>query len=127
MLAGDSADLLLAGVDASALHQGCVLCHPEFPVRVAVKFTAQVLVLDVGLPLLKGHAVTIHAHTAREAGVISGLVALCDGKSGAVTKQRPRCLLAGQVRASRGARGLPLAVAWASCSCARQHVCWGAC
>jgi elongation factor 1 alpha-like protein len=97
-LAGDSVDLLLTGVDASALRQGCVLCHPEFPVRLAMKFTAQVLVLDVGLPLLKGHAVTIHAHTAREAGVISHLAVLCDAKTGAVTKQRPRCLLAGQVR-----------------------------
>lgn len=96
-MAGDSADLLLTGIDAAVLHQGCVLCHPDFPVRVAIKFTAQVLVLDVGLPLLKGHAVTIHAHTAREAGVVSHLVALCDGRTGAVTKQRPRCLLAGQV------------------------------
>lgn len=96
-MAGDSADLVLTGVDASALHSGCVLCHPEFPVRLAVKFTAQVLVLDVGMPLLKGHAVTIHTHSAREAGVISQLVALCDSKTGAVTKQRPRCLLGGQV------------------------------
>jgi elongation factor 1 alpha-like protein len=96
-MAGDSADLTLTGVDAAALHSGCVLCHPDFPVRLAVKFTAQVLVLDVGLPLLKGHAVTIHTHSAREAGVISHLVALCDGKTGAVTKQRPRCLLGGQV------------------------------
>lgn len=95
-MAGDSADLLLSGVDASALHSGCVLCHPEFPVRLAVKFIAQVLVLDVGLPLLKGHAVTIHAHTAREAGVISHLMALCDAKTGEPTKQRPRCLTSGQ-------------------------------
>jgi hypothetical protein len=89
---------VLTGVDASALHSGCVLCHPEFPVRLAVKFMAQVLVLDVGMPLLKGHAVTIHTHSAREAGVISHLMALCDGKTGEVTKQRPRCLIGGQVR-----------------------------
>lgn len=96
-MAGDSADLVLTGVDAAALHAGCVLCHPEYPVRLAVKFTAQVLVLDVGLPLLKGQAVTIHTHSAREAGVISHLVALCDGKTGAVTKHKPRCLVGGQV------------------------------
>lgn len=96
-MAGDSADLVLSGVYVSALHSGCVLCHPEFPVRLAVKFTAQVLVLDVGMPLLKGHAVTIHTHSAREAGVISQLVALCDSKTGAVTKQRPRCLIGAQV------------------------------
>lgn len=101
-MAGDSADLVLTGVDASVLHSGCVLCHPEFPVRLAVKFIAQVLVLDVGMPLLKGHAVTIHTHSAREAGVISSMVALCDGKTGAVTKQRPRCLIGGQVSWASG-------------------------
>lgn len=90
--------MVLTGVDASALHSGCVVCHPEFPVRLAVKFIAQVLVLDVGMPFLKGHAVTVHTHSAREAGVISHLVALCDGKTGAVTKQRPRCLIGGQVK-----------------------------
>jgi elongation factor 1 alpha-like protein len=121
-MAGDSADLVLTGVDASALHSGCVVCHPEFPVRLAVKFIAQVLVLDVGMPLLKGHALTIHTHSAREAGVISHLVALCDGKTGAVTKQRPRCLIGGQVRGA----GCWLLAAWVAacvCLCFKTDIC----
>ncbi|WIA29533.1 hypothetical protein OEZ86_012032 [Tetradesmus obliquus] len=95
-LAGDSADVLLSGIDASALHAGAVLCHPEFSVHLAVKFTVQVLVLQVPLPILKGHAVTIHAHTAREAGVISALLGLCDSKTGQHRQHKPRCLLSGQ-------------------------------
>ncbi|KAF8073115.1 RFC3 [Scenedesmus sp. PABB004] len=95
-LAGDSADVVLTGVDAAALHAGAVLCHPRFPVHLAARFTVQVLVLPVPLPILKGHAVTIHAHTAREAGVISSLLGLCDAKSGAARARKPRCLLGGQ-------------------------------
>lgn len=35
--AGDSADVTLAGVDASAVCGGTVLCHPDFPVPLADK------------------------------------------------------------------------------------------
>jgi hypothetical protein len=101
-LAGDSADVLLSGIDAAALHAGAVLCHPEFPVHLAVKFTVQVLVLQVSLPILKGHAVTIHAHTAREAGVMSALLGLCDSKTGQHRQHKPRCLLSGQVSGDSG-------------------------
>lgn len=97
-LSGDSADILLTGIDASALHAGAVLCHPEYPVHLAYKFIVQVLVLQIPVPILKGHAVTIHAHTAREAGVISGLLGLCDSKTGQHRQHKPRCLLSGQVR-----------------------------
>eukprot|EP00878_Enallax_costatus_P005079 GHUV01005340.1.p1 GENE.GHUV01005340.1~~GHUV01005340.1.p1 ORF type:complete len:524 (+),score=140.75 GHUV01005340.1:175-1572(+) len=95
-LSGDSADITLTGIDPSALHAGAVLCHSEFPVHLAYKFTVQVLVLQVPVPILKGHAVTIHAHTAREAGVISGLLGLCDSKTGQHRQHKPRCLLSGQ-------------------------------
>lgn len=35
--AGDSADVTLAGVEASALCAGSVLCHPDFPVPLVDK------------------------------------------------------------------------------------------
>lgn len=40
--------------------------------------------------------VTLHAHTARESGHISGLVSLLNSKSGEVTRAKPRCVLKGQ-------------------------------
>lgn len=40
--------------------------------------------------------VTLHAHTARESGHISGLVSLLNPKSGEVMRAKPRCLLKGQ-------------------------------
>lgn len=40
--------------------------------------------------------VTIHAHSAREAGTITRLISLLDPKTGEQKKARPRCLLKGQ-------------------------------
>jgi translation elongation factor EF-1alpha len=57
----------------------------------------QVLVLQVPLPILKGQAVTVHAHTAREAAVVSALLGLCDPRTGQPRQHKPRCLTSGQV------------------------------
>lgn len=96
--AGDSAELKLAlsDGDASAVHRGAVVCHPDFPVPLAHSFEARVVVLDVPIPVVKGQAVTVHAHAARDSAHVSGLVSLIDGKSGDVIRERPRCLLKGQ-------------------------------
>jgi elongation factor 1 alpha-like protein len=80
--AGDSADVVLAGVDASNLAIGAVLCHPDYPVPVVRKVEMQVVVLDVAVPVLKGQPVTLHAHSTREAGHISALLALLNAKTG---------------------------------------------
>ncbi|GBF90939.1 hypothetical protein Rsub_03794 [Raphidocelis subcapitata] len=94
--AGDSADVQLSGIEPTSAHAGAVLCHPAFPARVAMRVEARLLLLDVPMPILKGASVTVHCHTAREEGVVSALVALLDGKTGAELRQRPRCLLKGQ-------------------------------
>jgi elongation factor 1 alpha-like protein len=94
--AGDGADVFLSGIDAANLSSGAVLCHPGFPVPLVTKFEARVVVLEVTVPILRGQMVVVHAHTAREAGNVSALVALLDAKTGDVAKARPRCLLKGQ-------------------------------
>ena len=55
--AGETADVTLAGIDASALVAGAVLCHPEWPVPVVSNLQARILVLDVPIPILKGRQV----------------------------------------------------------------------
>lgn len=94
--AGDGADLILIGIDQIALSVGSVLCHPEWPVKVATVFLARVLVLPAPVPLLKGAQVTLHAHAARETGHISSLLSLLNAKTGEVERHKPRCLLGGQ-------------------------------
>eukprot|EP00897_Mesotaenium_endlicherianum_P009484 jgi/Mesen1/8564/ME000493S07920 len=52
--AGDSVDVGLLDVDASAIVPGGVLCHPEYPIPVATRFEAKVLTLVLAVPLLRG-------------------------------------------------------------------------
>lgn len=57
--AGDTADVVLAGVDATALAVGAVVCHPDWPVPVAGRLEARIVVLDLPLPILKGRQVKV--------------------------------------------------------------------
>jgi translation elongation factor EF-1alpha len=52
--AGDSIDVGLTGVDPAVLETGGVLCHPDYPVQVATKIEARVLVLGISVPILRG-------------------------------------------------------------------------
>ncbi|KAL3137939.1 hypothetical protein ABBQ38_005186 [Trebouxia sp. C0009 RCD-2024] len=94
--AGDSADLTLAGVEATVLNGGAVLCHPEWPVPLVTRVMTRLLILDVSRPVLRGQQVTLHAHASQETGHISHLVSLLDAKTFEVSKAKPRCLLQGQ-------------------------------
>ncbi|KAL3150476.1 hypothetical protein ABBQ32_000300 [Trebouxia sp. C0010 RCD-2024] len=94
--AGDSADLTLAGVEATVLNGGAVLCHPGWPVPLVTRVLTRLLILDVSRPVLRGQQVTLHAHASQETGHISHLVSLLDSKTFEVSKAKPRCLLQGQ-------------------------------
>lgn len=94
--AGDTVDVVVSVSDPLAIHAGSVMCSPSQPVQLAQKFTAQIAVLDIVIPLLHGQNVTLHAHTASDTGIISRIVSLIDEDTGKVTRERPRCLLKGQ-------------------------------
>ncbi|KXZ51213.1 hypothetical protein GPECTOR_13g700 [Gonium pectorale] len=103
--AGDSCEVALvaahgggggAALEPGAVAAGAVLCHPDFPAVLVTRFELRIVVLDVSVPLLRGQAVTLHAHVAREEGHITALSAVLDARSGEVTKARPRCLTRGQ-------------------------------
>ncbi len=61
--AGDTVDVVLAGVDSSALAVGALVCHPEWPVPVAARMEARIVVLDLPMPILKGRQVSMLALT----------------------------------------------------------------
>ncbi|KAJ9529429.1 hypothetical protein QJQ45_013713, partial [Haematococcus lacustris] len=87
--AGDAVELAVTGLNLDRVPGGSTLCHPDWPVPLATKFQARVLVLDVAVPLLKGASITLHAHIAREPGVISALISTLNARTGEVVKQRP--------------------------------------
>lgn len=49
--------MLLAGVEATVLNGGAVLCHPEWPVPLVSRVTTRLLILDVSRPILRGQQV----------------------------------------------------------------------
>ena len=48
---------MLAGVEATVLNGGAVLCHPEWPVPLVSRVMTRLLILDVGRPILRGQQV----------------------------------------------------------------------
>ncbi|KAH9604600.1 hypothetical protein KSS87_000070 [Heliosperma pusillum] len=94
--AGQNVAVVLQGIDLTHVKAGGVLCHPDFPVRVASHLELKVLVLDVKIPILIGSQVEFHIHHAKEAARVVKIVSLLDPKTGKETKKAPRHLLAKQ-------------------------------
>ena len=57
-------------LDTSFIKTGAVLCDPKYPIHMAKKFRARVVVYDVAVPLIKGQEVTVHAFSNRVPGVL---------------------------------------------------------
>ncbi|KAJ7947215.1 Elongation factor 1-alpha [Quillaja saponaria] len=93
---GDNVAVTLQGVDGSHVTPGGVLCHPDFPVRVAKHLELKVLVLDITIPILIGSQLEFHIHHAKEAGRVLRILSVLDPKTGKVIKKSPRCLTAKQ-------------------------------
>jgi len=94
--AGDTVEATVTVSDPSVVHAGSVMTSQAAPVQVAECFLAQILVLDITIPLLHGQNLTLHAHSVRSTGVLTKIVSIVNEHTGEVTKERPRCLLKGQ-------------------------------
>ncbi|CDF32380.1 HBS1 protein [Chondrus crispus] len=85
--------------DGVIVNTGSVLCDPEAPVPVAVRFTAQIITVTTGTPLIQGSKGVLHIGGGAEAASISKL---CEyktnykkGSHGGKKKRRPRRLVKG--------------------------------
>lgn len=95
--AGDNVSVVLQGIDVGHVIAGGVLCHPDFPVKVASCLEIKILVLEaVKTPILIGSQLEFHIHHAKEAARVVKIVSLLDPKTGKETKKAPRCLLSKQ-------------------------------
>lgn len=94
--AGDSVDIALQGIDISSLMIGGVLCHPDYPVPIAIRIELRVVILDITMPILVGSQVELYIHHVREAAKVVQLLSILDPKTGLVRKKAPRCLTANQ-------------------------------
>lgn len=94
--AGENVAVVLQGIDVAHVIAGGVLCHPDYPVKVASHLELKILVLDVKIPILIGSQLEFHIHHAKEAARVVKIVSLLNPKTGKETKKAPRCLLAKQ-------------------------------
>lgn len=56
--AGDNVCVGLQNVEADKLTSGGIICHVDFPVRVASILELKILVLDISTPILVGFEVS---------------------------------------------------------------------
>ncbi|KAL2512795.1 Translation elongation factor EF1A/initiation factor IF2 gamma family protein [Abeliophyllum distichum] len=94
--AGDNITVNLQGIESNLVTAGGVLCHPDFPVRVANHLELKILVLDVTIPILIGSQLELHIHHVKEAARVVKILSLLDPKTGKVMKKAPRCILSKQ-------------------------------
>ncbi|TKW23882.1 hypothetical protein SEVIR_3G016200v4 [Setaria viridis] len=94
--AGDNIAVGLQGIDTSHLVSGGVICHPDFPVRVASRLELKILVLEITTPILVGLQFELHIHHARVSASLVKIPSLLDQKTGKASKKMPRLLTAKQ-------------------------------
>ncbi|CAN6241407.1 unnamed protein product [Urochloa humidicola] len=94
--AGDNIAVGLQGIDPGHLVSGGVICHPDFPVRVASRLELKILVLEITTPVLVGLQFELHIHHARVSASLVKILSLVDQKTGKASKKMPRLLTARQ-------------------------------
>lgn len=93
--AGDHVAVSLQ-IEGTQLMPGWVLCHPNFPVKVASSLELKVLVLDISTPIVVGCRVEFQVHHAVEAARVMKLVSVLDQKTGKILNGAPPFLTAKQ-------------------------------
>lgn len=92
-VAGQSATLHLADIEAKFLKAGDVICPPAAPVKNTSILTSKILAFSHVMPM----HIEVHRGRLQTAGRITRLVALLDKSSGAVVKKHPRLINPGSV------------------------------
>lgn len=90
--AGDQVMVTLAGIDASSITVGSVICHPKDIVPIATRFQARIIVFNIKMPITNGYPVVLHLQSLVEAAVIVKLKSQLHKGTGEIIKKNPRCL-----------------------------------
>lgn len=90
--AGDQVTVTLSGVEMQNVSVGNILCDPQNPVPVAMKFQARIVVFNVKVPITKGFSVVLHHQSLVEPAIISKLISQLNKSNGELLKKHPRFL-----------------------------------
>ncbi|EDV38751.1 uncharacterized protein Dana_GF24953 [Drosophila ananassae] len=92
VFAGDQVSVTLAGVDINNVTVGCIICDPQTPIPVTLRFQARIIVFNVKVPITMGFPVLLHHQSLIEPAVVCKLAALIHKSTGEVVKKKPRVL-----------------------------------
>ncbi|KAJ8981286.1 hypothetical protein NQ317_004022 [Molorchus minor] len=92
VFAGDQATVTLSGIEMQNVSVGNILCDPQYPVSVASKFQARIVVFNVTVPITKGFPVVLHHQSLVEPAVVRKLISQLNKSTGEVLKKHPRFL-----------------------------------
>lgn len=90
--AGTNVNLFLSNIDQNHLNIGSVLCPLSSTVSLASKFTGQIIVFDITLPITPGTYVELFYHSRDVPATITKLIATLDRGTSAIIKNNPRVL-----------------------------------
>lgn len=86
---GDNTRLRLKGIEEEDISVGFVVCDPTNPVKSAIAFTAQLMILDIKNIIAPGFKAVMHIHTGSEEVTIVDFDHLIDRKTGKNLPRRP--------------------------------------
>ncbi|KAJ8944129.1 hypothetical protein NQ318_013313 [Aromia moschata] len=92
VFAGDQATVTLSGIEMQNVSVGNILCDPQNPVPVAMRFQARIVVFNVTVPITKGFSVVLHHQSLGEPVIVSKLISQLNKSTGEVLKKHPRFL-----------------------------------
>ncbi|XP_034254851.1 HBS1-like protein isoform X2 [Thrips palmi] len=95
--AGDCVSATISGMDQQNISVGNILCEPQRPIPITSRFQARIVIFQLRVPITKGYAVVLHHQSLVEQAVICKLVGQLHKSTGAIIKQKPRCLIGNSI------------------------------
>jgi elongation factor 1 alpha-like protein len=91
--AGDNVEIGIKDIaDASQLAVGQYLCALHSPVPLVTKFRAQIITMDMNIPITPSCACVLFTQSASQPALVRRLVSLVDKSTGEPIRQRPKCV-----------------------------------
>lgn len=92
VFAGDQVTVTLAGIDATNIAVGSILCDVTNTIPISNRLQMRIVVFNVQVPITNGFPVLLHHQSLIEPATIVKLKAQLHKGTGEVMKKSPRCL-----------------------------------
>eukprot|EP00800_Vazella_pourtalesii_P023366 TRINITY_DN943_c0_g2_i1.p1 TRINITY_DN943_c0_g2~~TRINITY_DN943_c0_g2_i1.p1 ORF type:complete len:470 (+),score=128.99 TRINITY_DN943_c0_g2_i1:607-2016(+) len=91
-MAGANVQVVVGKIELTDLSIGSVLCPVQYPVPVATRIVAKLMVMNTERAITRGYPVELYYQSVCEPATVSNLLTLVHKSSGEVIKERPKAL-----------------------------------